>query len=281
MKILHRHWILVGLAIFLGVAVFASQLPNADWDGTYRPVVESVLQGQNPYTVRTFANPPWTVLLLLPFAFFHPEFARGLFFAASVAVFFWIAWKVKAPPLAAIALFLSPTFIGGLLANNLDIFVLAGVLLPPAWGLFVLFIKPQLGFGAAIYYLVDAWKTDRWRRVFATFAPVTLGLALTFVLFPVLAERLFFMPSVNPWNRSIFPYGVPLGLLFLWLAIRNRNPFLALAVGPLISPYTTLYSYAAVQIALLHEDVEQWIRRDVLQILLTVFLWAVTLIFRL
>ncbi len=266
---------------FLGAAVLASYLPNADWDGTYRPVLELAFQGQDPYTVAGFHNPPWTLLLLFPFGLFPPEFARGLFFVAGVAAFLGIIWKVKAPPLAAIALFLSPTFIGGLLANNLDIFVLAGALLPSTWGLFILLIKPQLGFGVAAYYLTDAWIVGRWRTVFYTFAPVVFGFTLTFLIFPTLADKLLAKSSIDPWNRSIFPYGVPLGLAFLWLAIRNRNVFFALAVGPLLSPYTTLYSYVAIQIALLNADVEHWARRDVLQTLLTIFLWAITLIFNL
>lgn len=282
MDTLRKYLIFLALAgAFLGAAIFASYLPNADWDGTYRPVLEKVFQGQDPYAIAGFHNPPWTLLLLFPFGLLSPEFARGLFFVASVAVFFWIVWKVKAPPLAAIALFLSPTFIGGLLANNLDIFVIAGVLLPPTWGLFVLLIKPQLGFGVAVYYLVDAWKTGRWRSIFSTFAPVILGFALTFLIFPALADKLLAKSSIDPWNRSIFPYGIPLGLAFLWLAIRNRNGVFALAVGPLLSPYTTLYSYTAIQIALLHADVDHWARRDVLQILLTIFLWAVILVFKL
>jgi hypothetical protein len=94
-------------------------------------------------------------------------------------------------------------------------------------------------------------------------------------------ERILNKPYVDPWNRSIFPYGIPIGLFFLWLAFRRKNVFYALAASPFFSPYHTFYSYLVVQIGLLNEDVEKYIRRDVLQILLTVFLWAYMLFFRL
>lgn len=280
MKFLRRFLLLLFFgAAFVGIAWQASFLPNADWNGTYYPVIQCVLKGKNPYLVPGFHNPPWTVLFLLPFGMLSPEFARGLFFSCGLLVFGIIVWKTKAPPAAALAVLLSPTMIGGLLANNLDIFVLAGILLPPAWGLFVLLVKPQLGFGAALYYLIDSWQTTGWRQVVRIFFPITLAFLFTVLLFPEFVSKLLVKPAVDPWNRSIFPYGIPIGLLFLWLSIRYRNAFFALAVAPLLSPYTTLYSYVAIQIALLHVDVERWIRRDVLHWLLTLFLWTITLAF--
>jgi hypothetical protein len=284
MGLMNKRGVLVFLllaALIPVSAYFASFLPNADWYGTYDPAARGIFSGQSPYAVAGFHNPPWALLLLFPFIVFSPEYARGLFFVASILAFVVIVWKVKINPLAAIALFLSPTMIGGLLACNLDTFVLAGVLFPPAWGLFILLIKPQVGMGVALYYLHDSWKKGGWSKVLWTFAPVALGYSLSFLIFPVLVEKFMSKSSIDPWNRSIFPYGVPLGLFFLWLAIRRKNAYFALAVAPLISPYITFYSYLAVQVALMHEDVERVIRRDVLQILLTVFLWAVMLTFHL
>jgi hypothetical protein len=83
------------------------------------------------------------------------------------------------------------------------------------------------------------------------------------------------------WNRSLFPYLIPLGLFFLWLAFKNKNPYFALASSLFFAPYHSFYSYIAVQIGLMHPDVEKVIRRDVLQVLLTIFFWTVMLIFRL
>lgn len=284
MELANKRAVLVFLLLVVLIpasAYFASFLPNADWYGTYDPAARGIFRGQSPYDVTGFHNPPWMLLLLLPFIVFSPEYARGLFFVASLLAFIAIVWKVKINPLAAIALFLSPTMIGGLLACNPDMFVLTGILFPPVWGLFILLIKPQIGIGVALYYLFETWNKGRWAKVLRTFAPVTLGYILSFLIFPVLVEKLINKSSVDPWNRSIFPYGIPLGLFFLWLAIRKKNAYFALAVAPLISPYITFYSYIAIQVALLHEDVERVIRRDVLQIILTVFLWAIMLTFHL
>jgi hypothetical protein len=112
-----------------------------------------------------------------------------------------------------------------------------------------------------------------------TFFPVTIAYLVSAVLFPVFVERMLDQPATNPWNRSLFPYMLPLSLFFLWLAIRRRNVYFALAATPFLTPHLTFFSYLAVQIALLHEDMEMVIRRDLLQMILTVFLWVIVLIF--
>ena len=85
----------------------------------------------------------------------------------------------------------------------------------------------------------------------------------------------------NIWNRSVFPYAIPLGFFLLWLSIRKRNPYFALASAPFFALYHSFYTYIVVQIGLMHPDVEKYIRRDVLQIILSVFFWVIMLYFRL
>jgi hypothetical protein len=141
-------------------------------------------------------------------------------------------------------------------------------------------MKPQIGIGAAIYYLFEAWRNNRAVGIVRTFGPVVLAYVISGVLFPVWVDRFIHKPS-NEWNRSIFPYSIPLGLFFLWLGVRKQNRFFAMAAAPFLSPYLTFYTYAIVQIGLLHEDVEKVIRRDVLQIILCIFLWTIMLVFKL
>lgn len=264
----------------VGAVWMASFVPNADWYGTFDPAGRYVLQGHSPYQQPLFINPPWAILLILPFILFPPAIARGLVLVCSLAALIYTTWRLHSPKLATIALLLSPTAIGSLLAGNLDLFVLLGVFLPPAWGLLMLMIKPQIGVGVALYYLTEAWRNNKAVGILRTFAPVGIGYLFSAVLFPVWVERMIGKPE-NVWNRSLFPYGIPIGLFFLWLAIRKRNVFFALASTPFFSPYLTFYTYLIIQIGLLHEDVEKLIRRDVLQIILCLFLWAIMLLFRL
>ncbi len=276
-----RVWLYALLAVFLVVAVWIGSLvPNADWYATFDPAGRGFLHGQSPYQQSGFLNPPWTVLILLPFVLFPVNIARGLVLVVTLAVWVYIAWHLNSNWLAFVALLVSPTAIGSLLASNLDAFVVSGIFLSPVYGLFLLMIKPQIGFGISLYYLVDAWKTNRFLGVVRRFAPIALAYIAGLMLFPVWLSRLFGQFS-NIWNRSIFPYGIPLGAFFLWLAIRRKNVWFALVSAPFFSPYLTFYTYLIVQIGLLHEEVEKVIRRDVLQIILCIFLWIIMLAFKL
>lgn len=277
-----RNWLLYGLlAVLLGVAVWlASHVPTADWYATYDPAVRGIFKGQSPYEQPLYVNPPWAVVLLAPLALFPPYLARGLILVASALAIFYTSWRLRAPRLAVIALFLSPTALGSLLAGNLDALVQLGLFLPPAWGLLILMIKPQIGFGVALYYLTEAWRNNKFVGILRMFAPLIIACTMAAIVFPVWVERIIGKPA-NVWNRSLFPYGLPIGIFFMYLAITRRNVFFSLAAAPFFAPYLTFYTYLMVQIALLHGDVEKVIRRDVLQIIMCVFLWVIMLVFRL
>jgi hypothetical protein len=71
------------------------------------------------------------------------------------------------------------------------------------------------------------------------------------------------------------------GVLLLWISVRTRNVLWALASTPFLAPYVTFPTYLVVQVGLLHEDVEKYVRRDLLQIVLSAVLWTAMLVFRL
>jgi hypothetical protein len=257
----------------------ASYVPAADWH-MYYGAARAVFQGRSPYEQPIFVNPPWTVLLLAPFAAFPPNVGRGLVLVSTVAIWLYAAWRMRAPRLAVIAMMISPTAIGSLLAANIDAFVVLGVFLPATWGLLVLMIKPQIGLGPAVYDLVDTWRTRGITGVALTFAPVVTAYAASAVLFPEWLDRFVHAPGIV-WNRSLFPYGIPVGLFLLWLSWRRRNVMFALASTPFLTPYLTFYTYLIVQIGLLHEDVEKFMPRVWLQSILCILLWTIMLVFRL
>ena len=276
-----RTLVAVGLLALVLLAVWLARgVPNADWSGTYEGVGRRLLHGQSPYDEPLFVNPPWAALLVLPFAVLPSEVGRGLLLVASVASLTYTAWRLHAPRLAVVALLLSPTAIGSLLAANLDAFVILGLFLPPASGLLLLMIKPQIGLGPAIYQLIEAWRKGRLFGTVRAFWPIAIAYTISALLFPVWLDRMFHKPA-NVWNRSLFPYGIPVGMFLLWLSVRTRNVFWALASSPFLAPYVTFPTYLVVQVGLLHEGVEKYVRRDLLQIVLCGLLWAVMLIFRL
>jgi hypothetical protein len=267
--------VLVGLALWL-----ASFVPNADWTGTYQPVGRLVLQGRSPYAQSSFLNPPWAAVLVLPLAILPPALGRGVLLIASLAALIYTAWRLNAPRLAAIALLLSPTTIGSLLAANLDSILILGAFLPPAWGLLLLMLKPQIGVGPAAFDFLQCWRRGRIRCILNGFLPVTVAYVLSTLIFPVWVNRVLRQPT-DVWNRSLFPYGIPIGVLFLWLSVRFRNVFWALASTPFFAPYLTFPTWLVVQVGLLNQDVERYVRRDILQITLCALLWVVMLVFHL
>jgi hypothetical protein len=283
LKNINRRNLLISLALLigLGLAIYlASFLPTADWFATFDPAARGIFSGLAPYHQVGYVYPPWAVIPLLPIVLFPPDLAHGLMYVLSALLLFYILWRLKVGVVAAVAFFLSPTAIGALMVNNIDPIVISGILFPPIWGLFLLVIKPQIGFGVAVYYLVEIWREHGFQGALRVFAPVSIAWLVSAALFPIWIERMLRNPEII-WNRSLFPYLIPLGLILLWMAFRYKNPYFAMASSLFFAPYHSFYSYIVVQIGLMHPDVEKVIRRDVLQVGLSVFFWVVLLYFRL
>lgn len=266
--------------LFALVAFLTAGLPTADFYSNFYDAARNALAGHSPYEAVGYICAPWGIIPLIPFALLPPLPAHGLYFATCLFILVYIAWRLHASPLTIVAFILSPTAIGALLVGNLDVVVISGMFFPPILGLLILMIKPQIGTGVALYYLIDFVRQKRWLEGLKAFSPVTAAYGLALIFFPVWYVRAINNPS-NVWNRSLFPYAVPLGLFLLWLALRHRNPYFALASTAFLAPYLTFYTYIIVQIGLLHEDVEKYVRRDVLHIVLSVFLWVIMLAFKL
>lgn len=271
-------WILLAF-IFMAAVYLASFLPDADWHATYYPIGRSILTGAPLYENESFRYPPWTALILVPFAILPFNLSRGLAFVLSLLSIGFVSYRLGNNPRTTIFFLLSPTVIGSIIAANIESLLYPAIFLPPTWSLFGLLIKPQIGIGVALYIFITSLIERDIKKLIIALAPVTIGYLISIVVFPLFINR--FLNSSNSfevWNRSIFPYGIPFGLMFLWLAIRKKNMYYALAASPFFSPYLNFYSYMAVQIGLLNEDVENYVRRDILHAGLAVFLWVVMLI---
>ncbi len=270
--------VLVGL--FGLIAFLAASLPTADFYGNFYAAARSVLQGHSPYDAIGYICAPWGVIPLIPFTLLPPLAAHGLYFATCLYILVYVAWRLGANALAIVAFILSPTAIGALLVGNLDPVVVSGMLFPPSIGLLVLLMKPQIGAGVALYYLGDWLRNRDWLEGARSLLPSAAAFSLAVMFFPIWFNRAANNAS-DIWNRTLFPYSIPVALLLLWMAFRNRNPYFALASTAFLAPYLTFYTYSIVQIGLLHEDVEKYVRRDVLQIALCISLWVIMLKFRL
>jgi hypothetical protein len=229
-------------------------LLGIDWHETFYPALHKAVSGENPYDVPTYRNAPWTIFLLLPFSLL-PEDAGGvLYFIASLAGYAWVAYRLKARPIAFVAFLFSPPVVYGLRMLNVDVLVLIGFVLPAPIGLFFVLIKPQMGIAMAIFWFAEAWRNGGLMAVARTFSPVVISLGLSFVIFGnwIVGRQSDLLSSF--WNASLWPWALPIGLVLVALSIRDRRSDFGMAASPFLSPYLAYHSWASVLVGLLKYD---------------------------
>lgn len=253
---------LVGAAAVLVIGVLAGQFLTlgVDWYQTYRPATLMLLSGQSPYNTpalkAAFANAPWALLPMIPLALLPPALGRGLYFAISLAAFAVAAYRLGARPPALLAFLLSPVVWHCLLNANVDWMPLLGFGLPPQLGLFLVLVKPQMGYMLALFWLVEAWRSGGIKEVLRVFAPVSLAFLLSFLIFGPWLLDMRKVTDYTTWNASLWPVSIPVGLTLVVAAIRTRQAGYAMAASPCLSPYVLFHSWASALIALAPNTVE-------------------------
>lgn len=227
-----------------------------DWKETFYPAARAVLEGKSPYLVPTLRNAPWTILLLLPFALFSETAGGILFFIVSFGLYAWTAYRLKASRIALAVFLLSPPVVYGLKMLNVDVFVLIGFTLPASIGLFFVLIKPQMGIAMIPFWLVKAYQQGGVKQAVQTFMPVTIALALSFVLFGNWLSGKQTDLLVSFWNASLWPWAIPIGVVLLALALRDLRDDFAMAASPFLSPYLAYHSWVSVLAGLIRHDFE-------------------------
>jgi hypothetical protein len=105
-------------------------------------------------------------------------------------------------------------------------------------------IKPQIGLGVALFWLVISWKKGRFGEVARVFWPLALATSISFVLFgfwPLLFRDT--MTLTRAYNASLWPFSIPIGLGLLAVSFRKDEIRHAMAASPLLSPYVLLHAW--------------------------------------
>jgi hypothetical protein len=251
MKISNLQLIGITAAITLGMSfVLAPYLPPAiDWTTAFRPATLALLSGRNPYENHLMIHAPWAMIPLIPLALLPESVGRVMLVFCGLASYAYVAYKLGAKPIAIAFLLISPPVLHVLLNGNLDWLAALGFIAPPQIGLFFISIKPQMGIAVAPFWLVQAWQQGGWLQVVKTFAPFTLILVLSLLLFglwPLGSTR----TADYWWNASLWPMSIPVGLALFVTSIRKQKIEYAMAASPCLSPYVLFHSWVGVVLAI-------------------------------
>lgn len=241
----------------IAVWAMAKYLPvGLDWRDTYRPAALAMLNGESPFSVEIYYAAPWALVLLMPFAMMPYEIGRAGVFVLGLAAFAYVGYRMGARRWT-MALFLCSAAVVGCLNNgNIEWMPLLGIVLPPQFGLILLAVKPQVGVGLAFFWLFIIWKRDGFLVTARTFAPVTILMLISFAVYGPWPLRFGQTIAWSADNTSLGWYGMALGWALLARSIRKGDEGMALASGPLLSPYVLQFTWSAVLVYLLRRPVE-------------------------
>ncbi|MFN8379397.1 MAG: hypothetical protein U0452_12075 [Anaerolineae bacterium] len=244
-KTTDRRIIPVLIAAVLMILVFwISPWEDADdWETYYyaarRLVAVDVPLYGTLITDNYYSNPPWLAASLVPVTLLPPKFGWALLSAGTLAVALLILRKwVSSPDLVRIiSVLASPPMMYILLHGQIDVIVIGAVLLP-AWVWPVAAItKPQVAIG-----LLFGIPRRQWLR-----AGIFVGLlfVISFLIWGLWPLELLRQPTPfvgaghNLW-AGLWPFQVPLGVLFLVLGISRKDERFLIAGSPFLSPYAAL-----------------------------------------
>jgi hypothetical protein len=261
--------IIVGIISILLIGISAVFLPEGGDLAVFRAAALNLLSGRSPYEF--IYNPPWVLLPFIPLSILPISMGRGIWFLVSIIVFAYAAYRSKANPITMLFFLLSPPVMKSLLDGNVDFMPLLGFVLPPQIGLFFIMIKPQIGIGVGMYWLIREWQSGGVKRVIHVFWPVSLALLLSFLIFGYWPSRWGeMMINAQSLNHSFWPSTIPIGFALIVASIRKKDIRYAMGAGPCLSPYALLYAWSGAFLALSRSQYEM--------IAAVIGLWIVLLI---
>lgn len=212
---------------------------------------------------------PWAILVLMPLRILSPQGATALINGLSTLLVALLIKRFGGDILFTIPIMLSPIGYRLLTTGQTDAIVAAAILLPAGFDL-LLFWKPQV--------LLHIF----WIRVFehpkTYFISGIALLAASFVVWGFWLEDVWEFGRTQLidgwWNFSLWPYGIPVGLLMIYLSFKKKDAGYGLIASPLLFPYVNGPSY----IGLLAVAAAKW-PRFFSALFLILFLYILLLIF--
>ena len=247
---INRQYIFLGLLALLLFGLMVIFLPPAyDWREYFIPATREFISGRSPFDVYGYFNAPWVLIPFIPLILLPEPLGRAILAMATMASYGTIAYRLGAKFPAIVLILISPPVILNIYNGNVDWLVSLGFILPPQFGLFFLVTKPQIGSAVALFWLVETWRLKGFKEVVRVFAPVTIALVFTFVLYGFWPQRYFAFGTLT-MNSSLWPYSIPVGLVLIVSSLRKRQLKFAIGASPCLAPYLTFHSWSTALLAL-------------------------------
>ncbi len=240
------------LALTLLFAAFP--LPGGDDWEVFRIAVQRMVHRESIYGVRlgalqtSYYYPPWVLGLLIIPGLLPFTWGFALIRALSFILALVIAWRFWINPIKQALILLSPPMLYILLHGQIDVLVLAGmILLPPSWWLIGSITKPQV----TLAFLFAIPGKD-WPR--AVLIAVMVGV-ISFIIFGPWPLALLNQPKDvlyfghNIWG-GLWPYTLPVGLALVFFAAKKEDLRFIMAASPFFMPYAAMSSMIGPWIAL-------------------------------
>jgi hypothetical protein len=221
-------------AVLIGLLIASANFIPIGWDFKtfFLPAGEAILNGQNPYSVEGFYNPPWLAAFFVPFALIPESIAWIVYFSLSITAFVLALRRLKLRPFCILLIMASSFVFYSLWYGNIDGFVLLGATLPPWLGIWLLLLKPQMSIGLVVLWAYSALLTS-WKKFLLVFGPP----GLVYFVCWIIGVHPAALPIHQTWNIQAWPWGLLFGVALIWLAIQHNDPVLGLSASPYISPY--------------------------------------------
>lgn len=242
---------MLGLLLLTILPMLYAWLPGGiDWLNNFRPAALAVLQGESPYTIPGYYNPPWTVLPLIPVAMLPLAWSRAVWFLVSLAGFALLVRRLTDQPISILLFLTSAPVFHCLYYGNIDWIAMLSLVTPAPLALVLASVKPQVGIGVIVYLLVESWRVGGPRGVARAVLPLMLLLGASFLVYGFWPHHIQELGAAF-WSISPFPWLVPVGVLLLGWSVHKMEIRSGLAAGLCFAPYFALSSLSTLLVPLL------------------------------
>lgn len=244
--------LIISLALGLLIVGFALiPLPGGDDWEFFKGASGRILSGIPLYGERIthgyYSNPPWVATLLIPISLLPVRWGWAILNTTSLLLIILLCRHWQLGPWKIVLVLLSPAAFYLILHGGIDVFILAGILLPRETWFLVAASKPQVAVGLI-------FGVGR-KSLLKALAVTLIVLLLTFLFFgfwprEILQQPRPFVDAAHNLWYGLWPFHVPAGLAMLLLGVRRKDERFLIAASPFLSPYAATSSLLGPWLAL-------------------------------